>query len=174
MADLTFNTTSGQTIERELMVAYLNTGSSGSPTWVPFGKRVTDSSIEYDWSEETIQDILGQTYTNLRKPTITQDFDPYDLDGGDTALVKIWNLAIKDQDYAALAAQDVLVVHMYAGTKNTAFYAERYDACAIRPTSIGGEGGGNVGMPISVTYGGVRTVGTAAKTSSGIAFSPAT
>lgn len=174
MADLTFNTTAGQTIERELMVAYLNTGSSGSPNWVPFGKRVTDSSIEYDWSEETIQDILGQTYTNLRKPTVTQDFDPYDLDAGDTALVKIWNLAVKDQDYAALAAQDVLVVHMYAGTKNTAFYAERYDSCAIRPTSIGGEGGGNVGMPISVTYGGVRTVGSAAKTSSGIAFSPAT
>ena len=30
MADLTFNTTGGQTIARELMILYLNTGTSGS------------------------------------------------------------------------------------------------------------------------------------------------
>ena len=46
MADLTFNTTAGETVARELMIAYLNTGESGTPVWSPIGKRVEDSSEE--------------------------------------------------------------------------------------------------------------------------------
>lgn len=168
MADITFNTTAGQTIKRELLVAYLNTGSSGTPTWSPIGKRVTDSEQSFDWSEDSSQDILGNTWSTLKKPIITQDFDPYDLDGGDTAAVKIWNLAVKDQNYTALAAQDMLIVHLYAGTADSAMFAERYSACSVLPSSLGGEGGGNLGMSLSVTYGGTRTTGTAAISSGGV------
>lgn len=174
MADMTFNTPSGQTVAREMLIAFLNTSATTTPVWSAIGKRVEDSSAEYDWSEETVNDILGQTYTTLRKPTITQSFEPCDLDAGDVAQLKLWNLAIKDQNYAALAAQDMLIVHLYAGTSNTAVFAERYDACAIRPSSIGGEGGGVVGMPIDVTYGGKRTVGTASVSTAGVVtFTPA-
>lgn len=168
MPDLTFNTQSGQTIKRELLVAYLNTSATTTPTWSPLGKRVTDSEQSFDWSEDSSQDILGNTWSTLKKPTITQDFDPYDLDGGDVAAVKVWNMAVKDQDYVALAAQDMLIVHLYAGTADTAMFAERYEACSIRPSSLGGEGGGNLGMPLSVTYGGKRTVGTASVSTSGV------
>lgn len=173
MADLTFNTTPGATVQRELLIAYLNTGTTATPAWSPLGKRVTDSAMEMDWSEETNQDILGDTYTTLKKPVITQTFEPGELDGGDDAQVKIWNLAVKDHDYTALAAQDVLVVHFYAGTAASPF-AERYSACTVRPTSLGGEGGGTVGMPVDITYGGTRTVGTAAKdaTTGAITFTP--
>lgn len=174
MADMTFNTPSGQTVAREMLIAFLNTSATTTPVWSAIGKRVEDSSAEYDWSEETVNDILGQTYTTLRKPTITQSFEPCDLDAGDVAQLKLWNLAVKDQNYAALAAQDMLIVHLYAGTSNTAVFAERYDACAIRPSSIGGEGGGVVGMPIDVTYGGKRTVGTASVSTAGVVtFTPA-
>lgn len=31
MADMTFNTTAGQTVDRELLIAYLNTGEAGTP-----------------------------------------------------------------------------------------------------------------------------------------------
>lgn len=174
MADLTFNTTPGNTVARELMIAYLNTGTSSAPVWSPVGRRVEDSSMEMDWSEETKNDILGQTYTNLKKPTITQTFEPGELDSDDTAQVKIWNLAVKDQDYAALANMDMLIVHFYAGTSGSPF-AERYSACTVRPTGLGGEGGGSVGMPVDVTYGGVRTVGTAAKDADtgAVTFTPA-
>lgn len=171
MADVTFNTLSGQTVDRELLVAYLNTGTAATPSWSAFGKRVSDSSIEFDWQEDTATDILGNTYTSMKKPQVTQVFDPYDLDSGDTALVKIWNLAVKDQDYAALSNMDVLVVHLYAGTADTAMVAERYKSCAIRPTGLGGEGGGNVSMPISVTYGGERVLGTAAISAGVVTFS---
>ena len=46
MADLTFATPEGQTIDRELLIAYLNTGSKEAPTWSAIGKRVEDSSEE--------------------------------------------------------------------------------------------------------------------------------
>lgn len=170
MAEYTFNTPAGQTIARELLVAYLNTGTSDAPVWSPIGKRVTDSSQEYDWAEESSQDILGNSWSTLKKPVITQTFDPNDLDGGDAALVKIWNLAVVEQNAQALSNQDMLIVHLYAGTTGAAF-AERYSSCMVKPSGLGGEGGGNIAMPIDVTYGGTRTVGTASNTGGKITFS---
>lgn len=168
MADLTFNTTAGQTINRELLILCINTGTAVAPTWGPVGTRVSDSSEELDWSKETNTDILGTVRTTMKKPVITQTFDPLPLDAGDPVAVKLWNLAVKDQDAAALAAQDVLIVHRYAGTVDTAMFAERYNGSAVEVTGLGGEGGGSVNMPITVTPGGTRTTGTAAITSAGV------
>ena len=162
MADLTFNTESGKTIAREAVIAYLNTGTAAQPVWSPVGKRVEDSSTEFDWDTETTRDILGATYGVMKKPVITQSFDPCDLDAGDAAQVKLWNMGVKDQDAQALANQDMLIVHFYAGAAATPF-AERFASCMIEITGLGGEGGGNLGMPINITYGGTRTVGTATR-----------
>lgn len=169
MADYAFNTTPGQTIARELLIAYLNTGDHDTPIWSPIGKRVTDSSAEYDWGEETSQDILGSNWTTMKKPVITQSFDPWELDGGDEAQKKIWNLAVVQQNAQALTSQDMLIVHHYAN------FAERYESCMVKPTGLGGEGGGNIGMPIDVTYGGTRTVGTITVAADGaVTFTPET
>lgn len=165
--DLTFNTPEGQDIKRELLILCLNTGTNADPAWSPIGSRVTDSSEEIDWSKETKTDVLGKTRTTMKKPIITQSFDPLPLDAGDAATVKLWNLAIKDQDYVSLANQDTLIVHRYAGTADSAMFAERYDGTAIEATGLGGEGGGNISMPITVTPGGTRTIGTAAIDSDG-------
>lgn len=170
MADLELNTAPGQTVDRELLIAYLNTGTTSAPVWSPLGSRVTDSSMEYDWQEESNKDILGTTRTTMKKPIITQTFDPCDLDAGDAAVLKIWNLAVKEQNVSALTNQDMLIVHLYAGTKDTAAFAERYSACMVKPSSLGGEGGGFVGMPMDVTYGGTRTVGTAAVSAGTVTF----
>lgn len=171
MPDMEFNTTAGQTVAREMLIAYLNTGdSSASPTWSPVGKRVEDSSIEFDWQTETKVDIFGDTYTTGKKATRTQTFDPCELDGSDEAQQKIWNLAIKDDNVQALLNQDMLIVHLYAGTADTAVFAERYSSCAVLPSSLGGEGGGSVGMPIDVTYGGTRTTGKAAISGGTVTF----
>lgn len=168
MADINFNTPAGQPIARELLIAYLNTGNSGSPVWSPIGNRVEDSSEEFDWSEETTQDILGKTRTTMKKPTITQSFDPLPLDADDTAAQYVWNLAVKEQNAQALASQDMLIAHFYADESRN--FAERYDSCAIRVTSLGGEGGGNISMPIEVTYGGNRTVGTVTRSGGTVEF----
>ena len=170
----TFNVPAGTTIARELLIAYLNTGTSSAPAWSPLGKRVTDSSEEFDWGEESSKDILGHTYTTLKKPTISQSFDPWELEGGDAAQVMIYDLAVVQQDAQALANRDMLIAHFYttASGESAGSFAERYDSCAIRPTGLGGEGGGNIGMAIEVTYGGTRTTGSVSKSTSGVTFTP--
>lgn len=166
MADLTFNTDSGAVVERKLLVLYLNTGSGTSPTWSPIGKRVEDSSMEFDWQDESKKDIFGNTYTIMKKPIITQSFEPCELDSGDVAQVKLWNQAIKDQDVAKMSNNDLLIVHLYAGTAGTAMFAERYSACMVKPSGLGGSA--DVGMPIDVTFGGTRTTGKAAISTAGV------
>ena len=100
MADMTFLTDSGATIERKMMIAYLNTGEVSTPVWSAVGKRVEDSSVEYDWQDESKNDILGNTYSTMKTPIMTQTFDPCELDAGDAAQLKIWNLAVKEQNAA--------------------------------------------------------------------------
>lgn len=171
MPDLEFNTVSGQTIARQLLIAYLNTGTSEEPVWSAFGKRVEDSDEEMDWSQETVQDILGNTWTTMKKPVITQSFDPIPLDAGDPAAVKLWNLGVKDQDAQALANQDMLIAHFYADSGSNNF-AERYSGCAIAVTRIGGEGGGNLEISTDITYGGERTLGTVTQSAGTVTFTP--
>lgn len=174
MADTVFNTTADQSIARELLLLYLNTGTKEAPTWSPIGKRVEDSSMEYDWQRESKKDILGNTFISMKKPIITQTFDPWDLTSGDAAQEKVWKTAVQDQDAQAMCNMDVLVVHAYAGTANTAMFAERNDASSIEVTGLGGAGGGNIGMPITVTFGGTRTVGTAAIADDTVTFTKTT
>ena len=169
MADLAFATTEGQTIDRELLIAYLNTGTSSAPVLSAIGKRVEDSTEEMDWGQESKQDILGNTFTTMKKPVITQTFDPIPLDAGDAAAVKMWNLAVKDHDAQSLANQDMIIGHFYA-TSGDAKFAERYDSCAIAVTSIGGDGGGTLNIASEITYGGNRTLGTITKSASGVTF----
>lgn len=166
MADYNFTTNPGETVARELLVAYLNTGTSEAPVWSPLGKRVEDSSAEYDWGESTSQDILGNAWAKLKKPIITQTFEPCDLDAGDEAQKKIWQLAVVEQNAQALSNMDLLIAHLYAG------FGERYESCMVKPSSLGGEGGGNIGMPLDITYGGKRSIGSVTNTGGTIEFTP--
>lgn len=168
--EYTFNTTAGQTVEREKLICYLNTGTTSTPVWSPLGLRVEDSSEEMDWNTETKQDILGKTHGTMKKPIITQSFEPCELDSGDAAQQKLWQLAVVEQNYPALSALDMLIVHLYStdGQTTPKSFAERYDGCMVEASELGGEGGGAVGMPINVTYGGTRTTGKATVTSAGV------
>ena len=171
MADMNFNTKEGGTVARKLLILYLNTGTSEAPVWSVIGKRVEDSSMEYDWGDETKTDILGDTYTELKTPTITQTFDPCELDAGDKAQLRLWNQSIKDHDVAAMSNNDVLVVHAYTGDAESGAFAERYMSSTVRPTSLGGSS--NIGMPIDVTFGGKRQTGTATSTGGTVTFTAA-
>ena len=167
-----FNTNENQTMARELLILCLNTGTAEAPVWSPVGKRVSDSTMSYDWKKETSTDVLGNTQNALSKPQITQTFDPWQLDAADKAQKMIWDAGIRDQNPDALANMDVLVIHKYAGTPKTAMFAERYNSSAITPTSLGGAGGGKLAMPVEVTFGGERTVGSAAVAEGAFVFTP--
>lgn len=172
MADkLTFNVDAQQPAKTDALLTLLNVGTREVPDWAPLGIRVTSSSTEFDWQKEEVKDIIGNTYANIKSPIITQTFDAWTVNGGDRAQEHIWNLGIKDQDVSALQAQDILRVHFYAGDKSAPF-AERYEASTVLINSHGGEGGGNLAMPITITYGGKRTTGTATSADGKVTFTP--
>lgn len=173
MPEFKFKTPAGQTIDRKLYLCCGNSGTADAPKWGRLGKRVEDSSAEMDWSEESKQDVLGDTYTTMKTPIITQQFDPCELDAGDEYQQKVWNLAVVDQDAPALCAQDLLRIHLYAVDENGNAFAERYPASMVKPSGLGGEGGGSLTMPIDITFGGTREVGTASVAEDGtITFTP--
>lgn len=170
-----FNTPKGQTIDRKLYLVCGNYGTASAPQWGKLGKRVEDSSAEMDWGEESKKDILGDTYSTMKTPTISQTFDPCELDSGDDYQQHVWQLAVVDQDAPALCNQDLLRIHLYAVDEEGNAFAERYPASMVKPTGLGGEGGGTLTMPIDVTFGGTREVGTASVGTDGtITFTPAT
>ena len=92
MKDLDFNTPVGQTIDRHLLVMCI-TADKTNPKWTPVGSRVPDSSEELDWSKDTSTDILGKVRTTMKKPVITQSFDPLPMDREDPVAKLLWNLA---------------------------------------------------------------------------------
>ena len=156
-----FNTPAGQTISRQMYLCCGNHGTASAPKWGRLGKRVEESSAEMNWSEETKQDILGDTHSTMKTPVISQTFDPCELDSGDEYQQYIWNLAVVDQDAPALCNQDLLRIHLYAVDESGACFAERFHSSMVKPTGLGGPGGGSLRMPIDVTFGGQREVGTA-------------
>lgn len=172
MADYDFNTVADQEIGREMMVLYLNTGDTASPKWSPIGYRIEESDVEYDWQRESKKDIMGQTYSTMKKPIKTQNFTEWPFRKGDDALEKLWKLAVKDEDAQALCALDLLTVHNYAGTKDAAAFAVRESESSIEMTRNGGSGGGSLTGDFTVTFGGKRTTGTAAISGSGVTFTP--
>lgn len=159
--NLIFNVPDGVTISRKTLVANLNVGTSSAPDWAPVGIRVYSGQEDFDWQRETNTDILGNAYSSMKTPIITQNFDGWEISGGDKAAIQIWNQGIRDQDPQAMSNNDMLIVHEYVYSDGTTkFFAERYKACAVEISSLGGDGGGNLTMPINVTYGGERTIGS--------------
>lgn len=152
-------TPAGQTVDRHLYLVLGNTGTYDAPKWHPIGKRVEDSGAEVDYSDETIQDVLGGVYGTMKKPVITQDFDPCPIDAGDEYQQKLIQLAVIDQDVQALANQDLLRVHLYLTDDSGNAFAERFPSSMVKPNGPAGEGGGNLTMPVSITFGGVREKG---------------
>lgn len=170
----TINTPAGQTVQRKLFAAYGNTGTYENPVWHIIGKRVEDSSAEMDWGDESKTDILGSTYTTMKTPTVTQTFDPCEIDSGDAYQAKLVQLAVIDRDAQTLCNQDLLLVHLYLTNNSGAAFAERWPSSAVKPTSLGGDGGGSLTMPIDVTFGGDREKGTATVTNGTVTFTKTT
>lgn len=170
-----FNTPPGQVVDRKMYLCCGNYGTESAPKWGRLGKRVEDSSAEMDWQEETKKDILGDTWTTMKTPIISQTFDPCELDSGDEYQQYVANLAIVDQDAPALCNQDLLRIHRYLVDESGNPFAERFHSSMVKPTGLGGAGGGSLTMPVDVTFGGAREVGTASIAADNtITFTPMT
>lgn len=168
-----FSTPAGQAVDRKMYLCCGNSGTYAAPKWGRLGKRVEDSSAEMDWGEESKQDILGDTHAIMKTPVISQTFDPCELDSSDEYQQHVWNLAVVEQNAPALCNQDLLRIHLYAVDEEGNCFAERFPSSMVKPSSLGGAGGGFLSMPIDIIFGGTRETGTASVAADGtITFTP--
>lgn len=162
----------GVSATREMMITFINTGTAEAPVWAAMGAKVTDSSIDYDWSVESSTDILGNSYSSAKTAQMSQTFGGSEIIAGDAVMNHLVDLAVVQKNAPKLMNQDCLIVHTYLKNEDEKTFAERYPASAVLPTTIGGEGGAALVTDIDVTYGGARATGTAEKTADGITFTP--
>lgn len=165
----------GEAAARDLMVTYISTGTSSAPVWHAMGRTVEDSSIEYDYSQETKIDILGETHVTAKTPTLTQTFSGNNILAGDDVLNHILDMTIVRRSISEALNQDVLIAHLYLTDSNGKPFAERWKASSVLLTTSGGAGGDRLASDIEVTYGGERETGTISKGDDGaIIFTPDT
>lgn len=174
MADFKFKigTPAGQTADRKLYAVYGNADTYENQDWHIMGSRVEDSSAENDHSTETKTDITGVTRGTMKVPTITQSFEPCEIDSNDKYQEKLLNLEVVEQDVAALSNQDLLRVHLYLVDDDGNAFAERYPSSMVEVTGLGGSGGGPLTAPVNVTFGGDRIKGTAKVVDGKVIFTP--
>lgn len=162
----------GVSATREMMIAYLNTGTAEAPIWSAMGTKVTDSAVEYDWGIEIITDILGVSHAKAKTAEMTQSFADSEIVAGDAVMDHLVDLAVVQKNAALLVNQDMLIVHTYLKDEAGNAFAERYPASAVVPTTVGGEGGASLVSTIDVTYGGSRAVGGAKVAAGVVTFTP--
>lgn len=169
------NTPAGQTVERKQYKVYGNTGTYESPEWHVIGRRVEDSGAENDWGGETINDVVGDTYSTAQTPITTQSFDSCPIDAGDAYQAKLVQLSVVERNAQALANQDLLRVHLYLTDSEGNAFAERFPSSMVLPSGPAGAGGGSLTMPVEITFGGERETGSVkppATNSGTVVFTP--
>ena len=83
------------------------------------GARTEDSAIEFNPDIETIQDILGITYTDVNKTEPQQDFDPFYLMGGSALGEYLAEAALKNDIAAYNNVFNVYVITAFIGEQGS-------------------------------------------------------
>jgi len=132
------------------------TDNASAAVWEPLGIGTEDASITYEYDEATTTDIWDTTenLVNGVKQSIT--FDPHYVKAGNTLQAILIDI-INREAWSELSGFTVLVARYYIGNDG-AYQAVTYDACTIKVQSEGGSS--YVSMPILVSLGGSKTMGT--------------
>lgn len=170
MAEATaFNLESGIEAKRKTLYTCVNVGTTETPVWQLIGSGVEDSSIEYNLDKTKVTDILGITTTKVNKTEPTQSLTPFTLEGGNELQLQLYNHYRNDR-FAELSQYEVMLVHGYVGTEDTAMEAELHADCTISVESLGGSA--YVDMPITIDLSNDKTLGTAALAAGVFTFTP--
>lgn len=134
------------------------------------GKRVEDSSIEFNPDIATSTDILGITYTDVNKTEPQQTFDPFNIIGGSKLASYLVDAALSNDITKYNNNFTVYVISAFIGASE-AYKTVKHTGCSIIPTSLGGDAW--VQMPIEVHYSNNITKGTVDKLADDFTFTTA-
>lgn len=144
-------------IKRSLVAAFLNTGTSETPTWSMIGDGVTEQTISYNpqTSDETYINMdTGTTDVESYKPTVS---NPMTAIKGDPVFEYVDEIRI-DRKVLSECVTDVLFVYMYKDATTGAYPAER-NQCGVQVDDFGGAGGEKVKLNFTLNLQGDPTHG---------------
>lgn len=171
-----FTETTNSTIARKSLVTYVNVGTPQAPEWYALGYHCDDSSISIEMDSDTSTDILGNTFTDVGSPQLSQDLDPFPIttgtnDSKNKFMQKIHDLRMVG-DYTKFSnAFDCLIVYFYAGKDEGGgtikYDAQRYPESTITLGDFGGSADSPLSQGITINYGGQMEVGYVTKDGEG-------
>lgn len=170
---MALNLPDGQRAERKTLITVAewtdSTGTSSTQKREILGKRVEDSSVEFNADIATVTDILGITYTDVNKTEPVQSFDPFNIIGGSDLASYLTEAALSNDITKYNNVFTIYIIAAFSGS-SSAYFAVKHTGCSIIPTSIGGDA--YVGMPIEVHYSNNITKGTVDKLADDFEFTP--
>lgn len=166
-----FSITKDGDAKRKTLAHYVNLGTEASPEWELLGYKVEDSSIEYNWDTNTVEDIRGIVSTDVRKSEPTQSMDGAVINKNSKFLDMLTNIAIRDA-YEEMSLFEMMTVYGFKRNAAGACLAVREKNCTITPDSIGGAG--TVGFPYTIHYSKDKTYGTVQEITANPTFTEAT
>ena len=167
-----FNLPANRRAERKLLITCVEwtelVGTTPTQVREIVGKRIPDSSINYNPDIQTENDILGNTYTDVNKTQPEQSLEPFNIIGG-SRLAELLNDIRRRNAITELNQFTVYVITAFVGNSTNGYDAEKHEECTITYDSIGGED--NVEFPITIHYSNKITTGTVNKLTSDFEFS---
>lgn len=165
---MSLNLSDGQRAERKtfITVAEWTTGSGTSAVTHKevLGRRVEDSSIEFNPDIATSTDILGITYTDVNKTEPQQSFDTFYIMGGSDLAEYLVENALENKISAYNNVFNIYLIMGFipqTGTSGTTtisgYKAVKHTGCSIIPQSIGGDS--YTQMPIEAHFSNKITTG---------------
>ncbi|ADY54712.1 hypothetical protein Sgly_0346 [Syntrophobotulus glycolicus DSM 8271] len=145
-------------VKRSQIAAFLNTGTSASPTWSLIGDGVTEQTIAYNpqTSEEIyINQDSGNTNIESYRPTIPT---PMTAIKGDAVFDFVDEIR-KSRKVLADAETEVCLVYLYETAESGAYPAEK-NSCSIQIDDFGGPGGESAKINFTLNLNGDPVVGT--------------
>lgn len=156
-----FNLATNIEAVRKMYTLWVNTGTTGAKVWECVGVGVEDSALEFNADFTKTTDILGVTRTQITKFEPEQSFEPCTLRGGSPLQFQLFQHWLNDRRAELCNYEVMLVFGFIDGTTAGTYVAALYSGSAVIPQSIGGSA--YVDMPITITPGGTKLIGSATK-----------
>lgn len=153
-----WSTTSGQTTAEHRQV---------------LGVYVENASMEFNSELKIAVDILGVTRTDVNKTQPQMTFDPLYIDTRSDFVNYLVNAALDNDTSKYNGAFNVYLISAWEGT-SSAIPTRKHRNCTILPTSLGGDGGSYLSMPIEVHFSNDIVKGTIDKLEDDFTFTPTT
>jgi len=137
------------------------------------GRRVADSSLDFNTGEETDTDILGITDTDITGMEESQEFE-FPITSEDYDLYAWAKDIYFRRAWAEFKGVRGLQIHAYEGNTG-AYSALEFDSCTFVLQSLGGAGeGGRLNVSFILRFGGETRIGTVntARLGETITFTP--